>query len=241
MDVYLAIGFADALFLVDGSNALQSASGIAVLPKWKTNISTAINESLYGDIPISLLPAEVYNLYIAVVPAGETDFSHYYVWSTHFDITSVEVIQREGVLLRSGSFKLNGIDYHGRKDIDTYINVKYSIYDKYVIFDCTSYSYVYTEDASFHDALVWLGKALMSSSLLSGNHAFLESQGIRYQVVDEEADNHSDSMIIYRMFDGDGINDARYIIYFNDSIDPRYTFTLIPGSPDFYYQSSVQF
>jgi len=86
VDVYLAIGFADALFLVDSSNALQSASGISVFPKWKTNVSTAIDESLYGDIPISLLPTGVYNLYILVVPTGETDFSHYYLWSMNFNV-----------------------------------------------------------------------------------------------------------------------------------------------------------
>ncbi|MCD6402168.1 MAG: DUF1566 domain-containing protein, partial [Anaerolineales bacterium] len=86
VDVYLAIGFSDALFLVDGSNALQSASGLSVLPKWKTNVSTAIDESLYGDIPTSLLPAGVYNLYIVVVPTGETDFSHYYFWATSFSV-----------------------------------------------------------------------------------------------------------------------------------------------------------
>ncbi|MCD6323451.1 MAG: hypothetical protein J7L77_10575 [Clostridiales bacterium] len=86
VDVYLAIGFSDALFLVDSSNALQSASGISVLPKWKTNVSTAIDESLYGDIPISLLPTGVYNLYILVVPTGETDFIHYYLWSTNFNV-----------------------------------------------------------------------------------------------------------------------------------------------------------
>ena len=86
VDVYLAIGFSDALFLVDGSNALQSASGLSVLPKWKTNVSTAIDESLYGDIPTSLLPAGVYNLYVVVVPTGETDFSHYYFWATSFSV-----------------------------------------------------------------------------------------------------------------------------------------------------------
>ena len=84
VDVYLAIGFSDALFLVDGSNALQSTSGISVLPKWKTNVYGAIAESLYGNIPTSLLPAGVYNLYTLVVPTGETDFSHYYFWSTNF-------------------------------------------------------------------------------------------------------------------------------------------------------------
>jgi len=88
VDIYLAIGFADALFLIDGSNVLHSSTEVTVLPKWKTNISAAIDESLYGDIPTSLLPAGVYNLYTLVVPTGETDFSHFYFWSTSFSIVS---------------------------------------------------------------------------------------------------------------------------------------------------------
>ncbi len=86
VDIYLAIGFGDALFLVDSSNGLQSSAGLTALPKWKTNNTAAINESLYGDIPTSLLPAGVYNLYTLVVPAGETDFSHYYFWATDFSV-----------------------------------------------------------------------------------------------------------------------------------------------------------
>ena len=46
---------------------------------WKTSVSfTDIDESLYGDVPLSALPSGLYNLYIAVTPTGETDFSHYY-------------------------------------------------------------------------------------------------------------------------------------------------------------------
>jgi len=86
VDVYLAIGFADALYLVDGASELQPAAGLTTLPKWKTNNSAAIDESLYGDIPISLLPAGMYNLYTLVVPTGETNFSHYYLWATSFNI-----------------------------------------------------------------------------------------------------------------------------------------------------------
>ncbi len=91
VDVYLAIGFADALFLVDSSNALQSAVGLTTLPKWKSNNTAAINESLYGNIPTSLLPAGTYNLYVLVVPAGETNFSHYYFWSTSFNIVPTSI------------------------------------------------------------------------------------------------------------------------------------------------------
>jgi len=85
VDVYLAIGFGDTLFLIDGSNGLQPAVGLTALPRWKTNLSSAIDESLYGNIPTSLLSPGVYNFYLLVVPTGETDFSHYYFWATSFD------------------------------------------------------------------------------------------------------------------------------------------------------------
>ena len=73
-----------ALLLIDHDKNFLPVS--TVLPKWKTNNTAAINESLYGNIPTSLLPAGVYNLYVLVVPAGETDFSHYYFWTTSFNV-----------------------------------------------------------------------------------------------------------------------------------------------------------
>jgi hypothetical protein len=67
VDVYLAIGFSNELFLIDGSDMLHHASELTVLPQWKTNNRT-------------------YDLYLVVVPTGETDFSHYYFWYTSFSI-----------------------------------------------------------------------------------------------------------------------------------------------------------
>ncbi|MEA2108225.1 MAG: hypothetical protein U9P07_02235 [Pseudomonadota bacterium] len=85
VDIYLALEFSGALYLINGSNELKLSSTLTELPRWKTNASFAdINESLYGDIPLALLPTGLYNLYIAVTPTGETDFSHYYFWSTYF-------------------------------------------------------------------------------------------------------------------------------------------------------------
>jgi hypothetical protein len=85
VDVYLALDFSGALYLINGSNELKLSSTLTELPRWKTNASFAdINESLYGDIPLALLPSGLYNLYVVVVPTGETDFSHYYFWSTYF-------------------------------------------------------------------------------------------------------------------------------------------------------------
>jgi len=84
VDIYLAIQSNvianGALLLIDQDKNLVPVS--AVLPKWKTNNTTAIDESLYGNIPVSVLPVGKYNFYVLVVPTGETDFSHYYFWST---------------------------------------------------------------------------------------------------------------------------------------------------------------
>ncbi|MEA3240791.1 MAG: hypothetical protein U9P37_04330 [Pseudomonadota bacterium] len=85
MDINLALEFSGALYLINGSNELELSSTLTELPRWKTNASFAdINETLYRDIPLTLLPSGLCNLYIAVVPTGETDFSHYYFWSTYF-------------------------------------------------------------------------------------------------------------------------------------------------------------
>jgi hypothetical protein len=87
VDIYLALQ-SDAvdpntLYMIDDCNVVQPAS--TVLPPWKTSVSfTDIDESLWGDIPLSALPSGLYNLYIAVTPTGETDFSHYYFWATYF-------------------------------------------------------------------------------------------------------------------------------------------------------------
>ena len=133
---------------------------------------------------------------------------------TNFDVISIEAIQKEDVLQRSGSFKLNGIDYYGRKDPNTYINVKYSIYDKYMILECAAYSYVGNSD--FENSLEWVRKDIMISFLVSTETSFLESQGIRYQIVDEETYEHSDSTILCRSFKVDGDDNRGYI-----EVDPK--------------------
>lgn len=105
VDVYLAIqvsSVADGtIFLIDHNNNILPVS--TALPPWKTNVSTVIDESLYGDIPIFLLPSGLYNLYLVVIPAGETDFTHYYFWSTSFNM--------DGTIDTSGAYKItNTVD-----------------------------------------------------------------------------------------------------------------------------------
>ncbi len=86
VDIYLAVECFGSFYLINGSNEFKLFTpAMTELPQWKTNASFVdINEPLYGDIPLALLPSGLYNLYIAVVPTGETDFSHYYFWSTYF-------------------------------------------------------------------------------------------------------------------------------------------------------------
>ncbi len=57
-------------FLVNGSNEFELfTAAMTELPRWKANASyTDIDESLYGDIPLTLLPSGLHNLYLAVVP-----------------------------------------------------------------------------------------------------------------------------------------------------------------------------
>jgi len=86
VDVYLALQ-ADAIepgqvFVIDNNNNIKRLE-TGLLP-WKTNVSNDIDESLFDNIPIAALPSALYKLYIAVMPTGETDFSHYYFWSASF-------------------------------------------------------------------------------------------------------------------------------------------------------------
>ena len=85
VDVYLALEYAGSWFVIDSCNALKPLSTLTELPRWKTHVgAAAINKSLYGNIPLSLLPSGLYNVYLVVTPTGDTDFSHYYFWSTYF-------------------------------------------------------------------------------------------------------------------------------------------------------------
>lgn len=88
VDVYVGFQSNDALspgviYVVDETGAIvELGDG---MPAWRTNVnSTAINEALFGNIALAGLPAGLYNLYLFVVPTGETDLSNYYFWATYF-------------------------------------------------------------------------------------------------------------------------------------------------------------
>jgi hypothetical protein len=68
------------IYILNSNYGLQSSSkGIA---PWKENITGPVNETLFTNIPISVLPSGTYYLYLAVTPAGS--MSTFYLWTTYF-------------------------------------------------------------------------------------------------------------------------------------------------------------
>ncbi|HDL20257.1 MAG TPA: hypothetical protein ENH30_03155 [Nitrospirae bacterium] len=84
IDIYLALYVPD----IDPDNVYLITSGEGIQPvsdglvPWKANTSGDINESIFGDIPVSGLPSGTYTLGLMVTPAGNT--SVYYLWITYF-------------------------------------------------------------------------------------------------------------------------------------------------------------
>jgi streptogramin lyase len=86
VDVYFGI-FAPSIdpnnvYLLKSDDTLQPLSG-GLLP-WQSNISGNINDSLFGNIPISSLPPGTYTFYLVVAPAGS--LNSFYLWSTSITV-----------------------------------------------------------------------------------------------------------------------------------------------------------
>jgi hypothetical protein len=58
---------------------------------WKTNVTGSIDEPLFGDIPVSLLPPSTYAFYLCATPAGQGFSGGFYLWSTAFEVKRVTV------------------------------------------------------------------------------------------------------------------------------------------------------
>ena len=71
-----------SIYLLNQDGALQRFSGELV--PWKQDVTEAVNESLFGDIPVSSFPSGIYTIYLAITPAGPTD--NYYLWTSTFTI-----------------------------------------------------------------------------------------------------------------------------------------------------------
>ncbi|MBW1720414.1 MAG: hypothetical protein JRJ43_12825, partial [Deltaproteobacteria bacterium] len=83
VDIYLGIyapAISPDLYLLTPDNELQSVTqGLA---RWRTNTGEPVEESLFGEIPTSELPAGTYTLYCLVTLPGNLD--NFYLWSTSF-------------------------------------------------------------------------------------------------------------------------------------------------------------
>ncbi|HDL15010.1 MAG TPA: DUF1566 domain-containing protein [Euryarchaeota archaeon] len=85
VDIYLAIYAPevdpDNIYLITSDTIQPLSEGLV---PWKANTTGPIDDTLFGNIPISGLPLGTYNLYLAVTPAGTMD--SYYLWATYFVI-----------------------------------------------------------------------------------------------------------------------------------------------------------
>ncbi len=90
-DVYFGIYSAALhptdLFLLKSDNTFQMSSAGTV--PWKSNTKGNMTEALFGEIPLSALPAGTYDFYLAVTPAGSGNWNNYYLWKTSFSIVHI--------------------------------------------------------------------------------------------------------------------------------------------------------
>jgi hypothetical protein len=85
IDVYVGITLpgSEEVWLLGPGNTPSALS--AGLVKWKDNLQYAnIDESIFGDLPMFVLPAGIYRLYVIVTPAGDATFQNYDFWETYF-------------------------------------------------------------------------------------------------------------------------------------------------------------
>ena len=71
------------IYILTSDNGLRRFSEVGFVP-WKADENGAVNEAIFGDIPISELPAGRYTLYLMATPVGNS--AAYYLWSTYFDV-----------------------------------------------------------------------------------------------------------------------------------------------------------
>ena len=90
VDIYFAIRipeFSNEYFLLKEGGGIQPASQGIV--KWKTNVTNAINETIYNGT-LTGFPKGHYNFYLVVVPKGSelliSPAPPYYFWQTSFEL-----------------------------------------------------------------------------------------------------------------------------------------------------------
>lgn len=71
----------DNYYILTPDGSLEPMDTAGLVP-WKHNVTGPIDDSLFGEIMSSQLPASTYYVYLMVTPPDRTDF--YYLWSTSF-------------------------------------------------------------------------------------------------------------------------------------------------------------
>lgn len=83
VDIYLALYApmfdSSNYYIVTPGSALQAFSRVGLIP-WRTGVTGPIDESLFGPMASSGLPAGKYYIYVLVTPSGT--LSPYYLWQT---------------------------------------------------------------------------------------------------------------------------------------------------------------
>ncbi|MEI6632396.1 MAG: hypothetical protein WCP22_01110 [Chlamydiota bacterium] len=109
VDVYFAL-FAPSLdpraILILGENSTLSPMPLGVTP-WRTGVTEAVDEDLFGGVPVKDLSPARHDLYCAVAPAGSTQ--SYYLWQTSFTVSG---LARLAVVLNGPGDLLSWMNAH---------------------------------------------------------------------------------------------------------------------------------
>ncbi len=145
VDVYFALYSPSIdpnnIYILQDDNTFQPlAQGLV---PWRKNVTGAISEKLFGDIPVSSLPSGTYSLGLLVTPAGS--INTFYLWVTSFNNTPPPYA--DGILRLHPS--------NGRYFTDDSGNAIYLAGSHW--WYCTDGSDIYRmSDADFEDFLDWL-------------------------------------------------------------------------------------
>lgn len=88
VDLYLGVR-APAVLQSPDILLLSSAGGLVPLPSagpvpWQTSVTAAMSITLIPDLPLTVVPEEVYTFFLAATPAGST--STFYIWTSDFSV-----------------------------------------------------------------------------------------------------------------------------------------------------------
>lgn len=72
------------VYELTSTGILQPVS--AGLQPWIPASAASVNQDLFGNIPLSALPAGTYLLGVAVMPAGDQSLTKFYLWATDFTV-----------------------------------------------------------------------------------------------------------------------------------------------------------